>query len=60
MKSYEITGKLERNNKKGKVTEVALDKQEVWNNPRDFGFLKVFSVREAKGLTRGFDKREPM
>lgn len=56
MKTYEITGKLLTNGKKATVTEDALDKQEVWGNPKDFGFSKVFSVRESRGVQR-FDKR---
>ena len=58
MKQYEIVGKLLKNNKRGQVTEEALDKQEVWGNPSTFGFSKVFSVTEAKGLTRSSNKRE--
>lgn len=59
MKLYEITGKLLKNGKKATVIEDALDKQEVWNNPKDFGFTKVFLVEEARGVQR-FDKRQPM
>ena len=57
MKAYEITGKLLKNGKKGVVTEDALDKQEIWGNPESFGFSKVFSVKEAKGIQR-FNKRD--
>jgi len=56
MKSYEITGKLLINGKKSTVTEDAVNKQEVWGNPKDFGFSKVFSVVESRGIQR-FDKR---
>jgi hypothetical protein len=56
MKTYEITGKLMTNGKKATITEDALDKQEVWNNPNDFGFSKVFSVTEYRGIQR-FNKR---
>lgn len=59
MKPYLITGKLFKNGKKATVTEDALDKQEVWGNPKDFGFDKVFKVEEAKGVQR-FDKRLPI
>lgn len=58
MKAYEITGKLLKNNKKGTVTEEALDKQEVWGNPETFGFSKIFSVREARRRIQRFNKRE--
>lgn len=56
MKSYEITGKLLHNNKKGTISADAVSKQEVWNNPEDFGFSKIFRVNEAKGIQR-FNKR---
>lgn len=54
---YEITGKLLKNNRKGTVTEQALDKQEIWNNPEDFGFSKIFKVESSKGIQR-FNKRD--
>lgn len=57
MKSYVITGKLLTNGKKGSVTTDALDKQEIWSNPSDFGFSKVFKVEEHKGIQK-FNKRE--
>tara|TARA_R110002074_G_scaffold42653_4_gene112013 strand:- start:365 stop:556 length:192 start_codon:yes stop_codon:yes gene_type:complete len=57
MKQYEIVGKLLKNNKRGKSSEQALDKQEVWGNPQSFGFSKVFSVTEAKVL-RSSNKRD--
>ena len=57
MRSYVITGKLLSNNKKGTIKTEALDKQEVWGNPESFGFSKVFSVAEDKGIQR-FNKRE--
>jgi hypothetical protein len=57
MKSYEITGKLLSNNKKGNRTMEALDKQEIWNNPEDFGFSKIFKVEESRGVQR-FNKRD--
>lgn len=57
MKAYEITGKLLTNGKKGTVTSDALDKQEIWGNPKDFGFSKIFKVEESKGVQR-FNKRE--
>jgi hypothetical protein len=56
MKSFVIVGKLLKNGKKGTVTEEALDKQEVWGTPTAFGFTKVFSVEEYRGVER-FDKR---
>lgn len=57
MRSFVITGKLKTNGKKGSKTEEALDKQEVWSNPENFGFSKVFKVEENKGIQR-FNKRE--
>lgn len=56
MKNYDITGKLTKNGKKGTVTAQAINKQEVWGNPSDFGFDKVFKVVESKGIER-FNKR---
>ena len=57
MKVYDIVGKLITNGKKGTLKEQALDKQEVWANPETFGFTKVFSVKEYKGIPR-FNKRD--
>ena len=47
MKLYEIAG---RTDKKSKVVlkEYAESKQQVWNNPGNFGFRKLFSVQEVK------------
>lgn len=59
MKAYVITGKLLTNGKKGQVTMDALDKQEVWADPKAFGFSKVFTVEEDRGIQR-FNKRELM
>lgn len=56
MKAYVITGKLMSTGRKGNVTLDALDKQEIWNNPRDFGFDKIFKVEESRGIQR-FNKR---
>jgi hypothetical protein len=57
MKSFVIVGKLSKNGKKGTITEEALDKQEIWSIPADFGFTKIFSVEEYRGVER-FNKRE--
>ena len=57
MKPYVITGKASKNGKKSTVTLDALDKQEIWGNPRDFGFDKVFKVNEPKAIER-FNKRD--
>ena len=54
---YEIVGKLSSNGKKGTLKYDAMDKQEVWSNPKSFGFSKVFSVKESKGILR-FNKRD--
>jgi hypothetical protein len=54
---YEIVGKLSTNGKKGTLKEDAMDKQEVWANPKNFGFSKIFSVKEAQGILR-FNKRD--
>lgn len=57
MKSYVITGKLKVNGKKGVLTEQAVSKGEIWSNPEDFGFVKIFKVEESRGIQR-FNKRD--
>ena len=54
MKTYEVTGTLE-GKKSGKVVRQieAGSKQDIWNNPSDYGFSKLFSVKEQKEIMKG-------